>query len=279
MQKTELDCPIISIEAESWLDLEPTMAMIRALDYADRGSPEIRDVQNDKRRWSELFADGCAWMIADEIRKYLLAVGLLVLPEKYGQKSEPVILLGDTKKSVDVAVVAKHLMGLQVGFSLKGFNTMDCRTKAYDKNLRARVSEVATEMLFIHSHLPRAKMIAIYFMPIEAGFDKSSPSSSSFARAVDIIGRQTGRAHPFLNPENSDKSFIALYSKDFSLGVQRGVLRLFDVNFEPNGSGLPVVPRTYSLDEVLRDHCYLDPTKNSKPLVLTEQLKPILQPG
>lgn len=257
---------------KSWRDLRAEPGMLRALDYADSGTPAIRDNQDDKRRWSELLADACAWMIADGIRETKLANGLQVLPEAYGEKAEPVIMLGDSKKAVDVAVVTKTLLGLQVGFSLKGFNTIDAKSGTYDKNLKGRTADVANEMLFIHSRLPMAKMIAIYFMPLEAAFDKSSKFSSTFTRAVDLLDRQTGRAHRYENPENSDKSFIAFYSKNDSLGVERGVLRFFDVSYEPQGAGLPIVLSTLSLAEILADHCYLNTSKRNKQVVPTEQL-------
>jgi len=256
----------------SWRDLQPSPYMIKALDYADNGSPITRDNQNEKRRWSELLADACAWKISEAIRNTKLAKGLIVLPEEYGLKSEPVILLGDSRKAVDVAIVTKRFMGLQVGFSLKGFNTIDGKSKAYDKNLRGRISEITSENLFIHTYLPMAKMVTICYMPIEAAYDKTSPISSTFSRAVDILDRHTGRSHHFLNPENSDRSFIALYSRDDSLGVPRGVLRFFDVSLEPQGSGLPVVSSTYSLEDILENHCFLNPSKRGKQVVPTEQL-------
>ncbi len=50
-----------------WSDLQPEPAIVAALDYA--GPRPENSGQNEKRHWSELFANGCAVAIAMQMRE------------------------------------------------------------------------------------------------------------------------------------------------------------------------------------------------------------------
>lgn len=253
-----------------WRDLQPEPGMVRALDSADSKTPKTRHSQNQKRRWSEVFADWCAVMIADGIRKTELANMLHVFPDELGQKLEQVVCLGDSRKAVDVVVAAKLLMGLQVGFSLKGFNTPDGKSGSYDKNLRNRLNDMAMEMLHIHTYLPMAKMIGICFMPLESVSDKSSKFESTFSRTLELLGQQTGRPHCYEQLHKFDKSFVCLYSANEESTIARGVARFIEVSSRTEQVGLPIVSATLSLDEMLMNHCFLRPAHSNKRIVPVE---------
>ena len=259
------------------LDLDPAAGMVSALDFADaetarseidaeahrianaglskaerkRAREPLRD---PRKRWSERLATATATMIADEIRGHrVITPRFRVAPLPDGSGQETFWPLGyRSGKRIDV-VVAAELAGLQLGVSLKGLNFRDDEGGQFDKNLTGRLYELADEMTTVHRHLPRAVMTGVFFMPVEACFDKDS-GQSSFAHAVLDLRRRSDR-----DPSDSahlsrcDWAAVALYSHEAEgekqAGVPRGVVRFFDTREAPPRRGLPLVSATMSLAE------------------------------
>ncbi|WOF81970.1 hypothetical protein P5704_024550 (plasmid) [Pseudomonas sp. FeN3W] len=238
-----------------WRDLDPEAAMVAALEKA--GSFSAANSQNEKRRWSELFADQCAMMIADSVRSIECVRKKIVLPDAQTLRTEPLVPLNSsTSKSIDV-IVADRFLGLEVGFSLKGLNTPDGKSGNYDKNLTGRLYEMSSEVSLVHKHLPQSRMIGIIFMPLESTTDKTDRAPSSFANAVLKLREMSGRLHPGIKDDNGlcDRGFVGLYAKDDVDEIQKGAIRFFDVSMSPPKKGRPIIIDTFSLDEMTTICC------------------------
>jgi len=157
-----------------WTDLKPEPGILDALRHA--GSKSGVDNQNAKRRWSEIFANGCAIAIADGFRKSKIGsanTNHKVLPISLEKGTEPLTPLGSSsQKRIDVTIV-DPVLGLEVGVSLKGMNFRDGQSKYFDKNVTRCLYETADEMRLVHEHLPHAFMASVFFLPIDATDDKT----------------------------------------------------------------------------------------------------------
>lgn len=235
-----------------WSGLAPDPEIVTALDYAG-ARPELGD-QQAKRRWSELFAHACAVAMANEVRRCgQLPRGKTILPLSLEEGTEPLTPLGaGTSKRIDVTV-ADPVLGLELGFSLKGLNFKDGASGNYDKNLTGRLYELGDEVRMVHEHLPHAFMVGVFFLPIESTNDKSA-GQSSFAHAVAKLRDRTGRLDFALagHAARCDSSWVALYT----LGTEpqqyaRGLARFFNVQSPPPHRGRPQVATTLSLKEMV----------------------------
>src|SRR6516225_6900177 len=100
-----------------WSSLEPDPRLVSALDEADSAQTYQWCVEqgrvDDKRNWSNRFADACAYMAAPIVRHGLGTLGappdLVVLPTASGTAEPPVVLGEGSRKRIDVAVV--HRLG------------------------------------------------------------------------------------------------------------------------------------------------------------------------
>jgi hypothetical protein len=235
-----------------WMDLSPDEGILAALDHA--GSRPEMGTQDQKRGWSERFANGCAIAVAAVLRKS--AVGdRLIRPKSLSEGTEPLTPLGaGTSKRIDVTVV-DSVLGLEIGVSLKGLNFRDGSSGNFDKNLTGRLYELGDEVRLVHEHLPRAFMVGMFFLPVEAATDKVS-GNSSFANAVVKLRARTGRLDPSIGAQalRCDASYVGLYSVDAAdTSISRGVVRFLDVNNNPPRRGRPQVEHTFSLEEVVAD--------------------------
>lgn len=261
-----------------WSDLRPEPGMVAALDHADvetsrsaieaeaariagaglskdQRKREREPLRDMRKRWSERLANGSATMIADEIRGHrVITKRFRVAPLSDGSGQETFWPLGyRSGKRIDV-VVAGEVAGLQLGASLKGLNFRDDEGGNFDKNLTGRLYELADEMSTVHRHLPRAHMAGIFFLPIDACFDKGT-SQSSFAHTVLELRRRSARdpADPAHLPR-CDYAAVGLYSPggdaDLERDIDRGVLRFFPVDQGPPRRGLPPVENTLSLSDL-----------------------------
>jgi hypothetical protein len=231
-----------------WADLEPDEEILAALYHAgDR--PEAGD-QNEKRHWSERFAHASAVAIANEVRRCRqLPSAKKVLPLSLAQGTEPLTPLGaGTTKRIDVTV-ADPVLGLELGFSLKGLNFKDAGSGNYDKNLTGRLYELGDEVRMVHEHLPHAFMVGVFFLPMECTADKST-GQSSFAHTVAKLRDRTGRLDFALagHAPRCDSSWVALYTLGIEpQGFARGLARFFNVQGAPPHRGRPQVDLTLSL--------------------------------
>jgi len=233
-----------------WTDLEPEESILLALNHA--GPRPIEGSQDDKRHWSERFADACAVAIGQQLKKSPLLKNKTIAPLAIGEGTESLVPLGkETSKRIDVIVVDR-ILGLEVGISLKGLNFRDRRSGNYDKNVTGRLYELGDEIRLVHEHLPHAFMTGIFFLPLESTVDKSEAANSSFARTVLKLRERTGRLDAALSSQagRCDSSYVALYSTgEEGLGFPAGLLRLVNVaTMVPPRRGRPQILNTISLD-------------------------------
>lgn len=239
-----------------WLDLAPEPGIAAAVRHANsKVSLHGGSGQDDKRHWSESFANQCAVAFADELRKAPELRKKRVLPASLADGTEPLTPLGaSTSKRIDVTV-ADPILGLEIGLSLKGFNFRDGASRNYDKNLTGRLYELADEVRLVHEHLPHAFMVGILFLPMPSALDKSSVANSSFANAVLKLRSRTGRLDVALaaHAARCDAAYVGLYSNGVELPeYPAGVVRFLSVETPPPRRGRPKVETTLSLSDVVR---------------------------
>lgn len=238
---------------QRWADLDPEPSIVAALRHA--GKRPVAGIQDEKRHWSERFADACAVAIADELRGCDLK-DKKILPVDLASGTEPLTPLGSaTRKRIDVTVVDK-VLGLEIGVSLKGLNFRDRKSGNFDKNLTGRLYELGDEMRLVHEHLPHAFMVGLFFLPIESSADKSDRANSSFANTVIKLRERTGRLDVALvgQAPRCDLGFVALYTTgEEKEGYPPGIIRFLDVEKLPPRRGRPQVEHTLSLREAVTE--------------------------
>lgn len=248
LDHADAETPRATIEAEANRIAEQGLSR----DQRKREREPLRDM---RKRWSERFANGSATMLANELRGHrVVSRRFRVAPLSDGTGQETFWPLGyRSGKRIDV-VVAGELAGLQLGASLKGLNFRDDEGGNFDKNLTGRLYELADEMTTVHRHLPRAYMAGIFFLPIDACFDKGL-GQSSFAHAVLELRRRSHRdpADPS-QLARCDFAAVGLYAPGGSVSsdraLKRGVVRFFPVDRPPPRRGLPLLENTFSLAEL-----------------------------
>lgn len=238
-----------------WSDLQPEPAIVRALNHA--GVRPLGGSQNGKRRWSEKFADACAVVFAEELRKSALLKSKGIAPVEIGKGTESLVPLGrGTSKRIDVIVVDR-VMGLEIGISLKGLNFRDGKAGNFDKNLTGRLYELTDEVRLVHEHLPHAFMTGVFFLPLEAASDKSEQGDSSFARTVVKLRDRTGRLDAGLagHAARCDSAYVALYSTGTEgKGYPAGLARFLNVTtMAPPRRGRPRIEHSMSLGQVVAE--------------------------
>jgi len=235
-----------------WRDLQPDPDIVEALAHA--GDRPEDGHQNEKRRWSERFANGCAVAVAKRLRQSSVR-SRSILPSSLEHGTEPLTPLGSgTSKRIDVTVV-DAVLGLEIGVSLKGLNFRDVVSENYDKNLTGRLYELADEVRLVHEHLPNAFMVGIFFLPLSSAVDKIE-GNSSFANTVMKLRGRTGRLDPALGAHASrcDAAYVGLYATGDEPGpFARGVARFTNVGRNPPRRGRPKVADTLSLAEVVAE--------------------------
>lgn len=233
-----------------WSELIPDPGIVAALKHA--GLRPENGSQDEKRHWSETFADGCAIAIADQLRNSAVKKKR-ILPLSLADGTEPLTPLGSgTSKRIDVTV-ADPVLGLEIGASLKGLNFRDGKSGYFDKNLTGRLYELADEVRLVHEHLPHAFIAGIFFLPLESTEDKKT-APSSFAKTVIKLRERTGRLDVALagHAPKCDAGYVALYATgDEAERFQPGVSRFLNVAKAPPRRGRPRVEDTQSLDEVV----------------------------
>jgi hypothetical protein len=235
-----------------WSDLKPEPRIVAALTHAGP-RPESGD-QNEKRHWSESFANGCAIAMADFLRHSAVRKKR-ILPETLEGGTEPLVPLGaGTKKRIDVVVI-DPILGLEIGLSLKGLNFRDGSNGNFDKNLTGRLYELGDEVRLVHEHLPRAFMAGIFFLPLSSTADKKQ-GNSSFANTVVKLRERTGRLDPALASHSArcDAGYVGLYTTGDEQGkLPAGIVRFLKVGNPPPRRGRPRVEFTYTLEQVIDD--------------------------
>jgi hypothetical protein len=256
----------VTPDVDRWSMLAPDARLVSALDKADAiqtytSCNEIGKV-DDKRNWSNRFADGCAYLAAPIVRQGLGSLGaptdLVVLPTTGGSAEPPVVLGEGSRKRIDVAVVHR-LGGLRIDLSLKGLNFRDKRGDHFDKNLTGRTYEIEDELRQVRRLQPSAFVFAFYWMPLLGATDKTS-GESSFARTLMHLRARVHRGAPGTarDPGRLDGAGVALYAPMETVlpggeTVARGVVRCANVHVDPPRRGRPRVTATGSLDELIHD--------------------------
>jgi hypothetical protein len=256
----------VTSESVRWSALTPDARLLSALDHTD--AVQSYDWCNDngkvddKRNWSNRFADACASLAAPIVRQGLGSLGappdLVVLPTTGGSAEPPVVLGEGSRKRIDVAVVHR-LGGLRIDLSFKGLNFRDKRGDHYDKNLTGRTYELEDELRQVRRLQPSSFVFALYWMPLLGATDKLS-GESSFARTLMHLRARVHRGAPGTarDPGRLDGAGVALYAPvETALpggdSVARGVLRCADVHVDPPRRGRPRVEATWTLDELIHD--------------------------
>lgn len=239
-----------------WADLAPEPGIEAAVRHADaKVALHKASTQNEKRHWSESFADRCAVAFADELRKAPELRKKRILPTSLDDGTEPLTPLGAaTSKRIDVTV-ADPVLGLEIGVSLKGLNFRDAASENFDKNLTGRLYELADEVRLVHEHLPHAFMVGVFFLPLPSAADKSEAANSSFANAVLKLRSRTGRLDAALaaHAPRCDAAYVALYANGVEMpDYKAGIVRFLSVDTPPPRRGRPKVETTLSLSEVVR---------------------------
>ncbi len=233
--------------AQKWKDLEPDEGMLWALDQAGE-RPETGS--SLKRNWGSRFADACAVLVANALRAQPTVGRLEIRPLADGTGRESLTgVAGHGMKKVDV-IASTLASGLQVAVSLKAENFPSSEGN-YGKNLTNRLYELQDEVRAIHEYQPRAYVVGIFYLPVQAAFDRQQ--MSSFARAVGKLRARTGRLDRVLSTQLNklDLSLIGLYqADDDASGIPRGVVRYFDTLYPPPERGRPQLDTTLSLDDV-----------------------------
>lgn len=238
----------------AWSDLKPEGGIVSALDHAGV-QPDDTASQDDKRKWSEKFANACAVAVASQFREHSELAGKTVKPISLESGTEPLTPLGaGVEKRIDVTVT-DSMLGLELGVSLKGLNFVDRRSKNYDKNLTGRLYELGDEVRVVHEHLPHAFMVGVFFLPLASCNDKNPEgrAPSSFANAVIKLRSRTGRLDAALAAHASrcDAAYVGLYTLGNENGFERGLVRFFNVSKNPPRRGRPKMEATCSLAEMV----------------------------
>lgn len=236
-----------------WSDLKPDPRVLAALTHA--GDKPLLGGQNEKRHWSESFANGCAIAIAETFRETSLR-DKRILPISLEEGTEPLTPLGSgTSKRIDVTV-SDSVLGLEIGVSLKGLNFRDSRSNNYDKNVTGRLYELGDEVRLVHEHLPHAYMVGVFFVPLASTEDKTERAVCSFSNVVGKLRERSGRLDVALAAHSSrcDAAYVALYA-DGTEGpaVPKGAARFFNVGNNPPRRGRPKVSDTMSLCEMVHE--------------------------
>lgn len=266
-------------EDSRWATLVPDARLVEALDRADANQAyewcATDGSTDDKRNWSNRFADACAHLLAPVVRRTLKEEGgsndLAVYPEIGGTAERPVALGEGSRKRLDIAVV-HWLSGLRIDLSLKGMNFRG-EGGNYDHNLTGRTYELEDEIRVVRQRQPASFVFALYWLPIGAGTDKAK-GDSSLARTLLHLRARVHRGAPGTarDPNRLDSAGIALYTPiaTTTFGgelIERGALRCLDVHTEPPRRGRPQVETTVTVDELVRSwmRLYLDATGVAKP--------------
>jgi hypothetical protein len=202
-----------------WENLTPDPRMIAALDAADaeRSRRDLipTDEANAKGQWSNRFADACARMVAEEVRRHAFSDGMTVLPDATAEPPTVVYWDRGEKKRKKIDVVAGSLIaGLQLAISLKGVGFRDLKGLQFDKNITGRGYELENETRQLHEYRPQALVVALYYVPLGAVDDKRTDRKpSGFARIAEYLRAAAGRTDP--NARESlhklDMAFVGLY--------------------------------------------------------------------
>jgi len=207
--------------------------------------------QAEKKNFAQAFSDILAMRVANGLRPQF--PGILPRPDGSGLESKARSAKGFKQLDVNYSTIQ---LGLGLGVSIKTLNFRDGKSKRYTKNFSRIDNELRAEAQDYHIRQPYAVLSAIVFLPIDAAFDATTRSSSSFGQAVQGIFRfRTGRAGPEDLSEKMEQVFIALYQPgnsektngDESLGQVVG----FDAGSPTPWSDLPDEDYRLTFAEIL----------------------------
>ena len=261
-----------------WSELSSDVGLLSAVNTADRGQKwddaDRNGTTDDKRNWSNRFADACAAFLAEQFVGALpqaRRANLSVYPEPGGAHERSIQLGEGSRKRIDVAVV-HPLGGLRIDVSMKGLNFRG-QNGNYDHNLTGRTYELEAELRAVRRLQPACMVFALYWLPIQATSDKLN-SICSFARSVAHLRQMVHiRTNSRIRPvEDLDGAAVALYAPTQvqvspTEVIERGVVRCMDVLAEPPRRGRPQLPTTTTVAHQVQRwvHCYLDSTIGVEP--------------
>lgn len=221
---------------------------------ATEPKPAPNAARGDKKNYAERLSRELALLMAEALRKKYPRV----TPTRAGGHEFPTGA-DHGKKRLDVRVWDDRL-GLLLDVSIKTYSFADWRSREqrayrYTKNIVRNDHELRAEADSVHRRQPYAVLVAIIFMPVEACIDGEGAGHSSFAHAVRVFRRRTGRrdgADPSMHL--FERVYVALYEAS---GEHRGAVSFFDVTRLPPRIGRPPSAVTADLqglvDEIV-DH-------------------------
>jgi hypothetical protein len=208
-------------------------------------------IQAEKKNFAQAFSDILAMRVANGLRPQF--PGILPRPDGSGLESKARSAKGFKQLDVNYSTIQ---LGLGLGVSIKTLNFRDVKSKRYTKNFSRIDNELRAEAQDYHTRQPYAVLSAIVFLPIDAAFDATARSSSSFGQAVQGIFRfRTGRVGPEDLSEKMEQVFIALYQPgscdEPSGGELMGQVVGFDVSSPTPWSGLPDEEHRLTFSDIL----------------------------
>jgi hypothetical protein len=218
---------------------------LRAVLDAVEPKPGPEAPRGDKKNYAENLSRKLATLVAGALRhKYPN-----ITPTVAGHGHEIPTGADHGNKRLDVRVWNERL-GLLLDVSIKTYSFQDWRTREhrayrYTKNIVRNDHELRAEADSVHRRQPYAVLVGIIFMPAEAALDGEGTGHSSFAHAVSVFRRRTGRRdgtdpamHLF------ERFYVALYE---STGEHRGAVTFFDAKQSPPRNGRPPAGLTVDL--------------------------------
>ena len=211
--------------------------------------------RGDKKNYAERLSRELAVLMAEVLRKKYPQI----TPTDEGGGHEFPTGADHGKKRLDVRVWDDRL-GLLLDVSIKTYSFADwhsreSRAYRYTKNIVRNDHELRAEADSVHRRQPYAVLVAVMFMPVEASIDGDGAGHSSFAHAVRVLRRRTGRrdgADPSMHL--FERVYVALYETS---GEHRGAASFFNVTNLPPRSGRPSATTTLDLQglvDEIADH-------------------------
>lgn len=217
--------------------------------------------QSAKKNYAQAFSNALARKVANALRPKFSGI----LPDEDGRGSESRARTKKGFKKLDVNYSTLDL-GLALGVSLKSVNFREGTANNYAKNVTRVDNELRAEADDYHSRQPYAVLVALYFVPTDAALNSTRKKPSSFGHMVRTLRYRAMRSRTSDPSTLFEKIYIGLYVAD---GPNRGVVRFFDVEWDPPWSGAPA--KSLSFTQVMDEICALFVERNKTDFVWSDR--------
>lgn len=217
--------------------------------------------QSAKKNYAQAFSNALARKVANALRPRFSGI----LPDEDGRGAESRARTSKGFKKLDVNYSTLDL-GLALGVSLKSVNFPEGVANNYAKNVTRVDNELRAEADDYHSRQPYAVLVALYFAPVDAALNATKKKPSSFGHMVRTLRYRAMRSRTSDPATFFEKIYIGLYAAE---GPDRGVVRFFDVEWDPPWSGLP--SRSLSFTQVTDEISVLFVERNKTDFVWADR--------